>query len=255
MALDHAISWADRLDKPLVAYFGLTHNFPEANLRHYTFLVEGLRDVEAHLKEIGVKLVVQVKSPELGVVALSKDACIVVVDKGYQKTLTRWYRSAAANMSCPLVQVEDNVVVPVESASNKEEYSAATLRPKINRNRERFLQAPASVQPKRGSLDLRFETVDLADFDGVVSGLGVDVSVKGAKGFLGGNSQAVQCLEDFVAHKLPNYPTLRNDPTVDFTSNLSPYLHFGQISPVQVTMQVLAADAPVEAKEAFLEEF
>jgi deoxyribodipyrimidine photo-lyase len=254
MALDYAASWANRLDKPLVAFFGLTPDFPEANQRHYTFLLEGLRDVEAALAGLGVKLVVQRVSPEQGVVALAKDACLVVVDKGYLKPLRQWYRHAADRLDCPLVQVEDNVVVPVEAASQKEEYSAATLRPKIQKNRSHFLQVPAPNPPKRGSLDLQFDTVKLKDIDGAVLALGVGASVAKAKGFQGGTQQAQTCLTDFLERKLPNYLELRNDPTVDFTSNLSPYLHFGQISPVDVAVQVLAANASTEAKEAYLEE-
>jgi hypothetical protein len=56
--------------------------------------------------------------------------------------------------------------------------------------------------------------------------LGVDLSVKKAKGFTGGSSEAERRLDEFLKNKLASYPGLRNDPTVDFTSNLSPYLHF-----------------------------
>jgi deoxyribodipyrimidine photo-lyase len=254
LALDYAVSWANKLDKPLVAFFGLTRSFPEANMRHYTFMLEGLQEAEAHLRELGVKLVVQRQSPESAVVAMSKNACLIVVDKGYLKLLRQWYRVAAATLACPLVQVEDNVVVPVEAASNKEEYAAATLRPKIQKKRQAFLHAPKQRQPKKSSLDYRFDSVDLGHVDNVVSALGVDCSVKKAKGFVGGSSEAERRLNDFLKNKLASYPDLRNDPTVDFTSNLSPYLHFGQISPVHVSLQVLAADAPTQAKEAYLEE-
>ncbi|MCW4010146.1 MAG: deoxyribodipyrimidine photo-lyase [Candidatus Bathyarchaeota archaeon] len=254
MALEYAVSWANKLEKPLVTFFGLTPRFPKANLRHYTFMLEGMRDVEAELKSVGVKLVVQNVSPELGAVALSEDACLTVTDRGYLKILRRWRSFAAAQMRVPLVQVEDNVVVPVEVASNKEEYSAATLRPKIHKNRSRFLQVPERNMPKRSSLGLRFDSVDLADVDAAVSRLGVDASVCKAKGFQGGSSQAEKRLDDYLQNKLAGYPASRNDPTVDFTSNLSPYLHFGQISPVPVAAQVSDANAPAEAKDAFLEE-
>ena len=254
MALEHAVSWADKLDKPLIVFFGLTRSFPEANLRHYTFMLEGIRDVEARLEEIGVKLVVREESLELGVTALSKNACVTVVDKGYLKTLRQWYTRAAANLRCPLIQVEDNVVVPVEEASNKEEYSAATIRPKIQKKREAFLHAPKQHKPKKSSLDLKFDSVDLADVAVVVSALGVDKSVSKARGFKGGGSEAAKRLADFVENKLVVYAGQRNDPTVDFTSSLSAYLHFGQISPVQIALKVLAADAPDEAKEVYLEE-
>jgi deoxyribodipyrimidine photo-lyase len=41
-ALEYAVREANEQKLPVVAFFGLTENFPEANLRHYTFLVEGL---------------------------------------------------------------------------------------------------------------------------------------------------------------------------------------------------------------------
>jgi len=254
MALEYAVSWADKLDKPLVVFFGLARGFPAANLRHYTFMLEGLRDVEAQLEAIGLKLAVRDESPELGVVDLSKGACITVVDKGYLKTLRQWYSFSAANLSCPLVQVEDNVVVPVEEASIKEEYSAATLRPKIQKRRASFLPVPKQHEPKKSSLDLKCASIALVDVDAAFSALGVDKSVSKAKGFHGGSREAAKRLKDFLKNKLSAYPKRRNDPTVDFTSNLSTYLHFGQISPIKIALKVLAADAPDEAKEVYLEE-
>jgi len=254
MALGYAISWANKLDKPLIVFFGLTHGFKEANLRHYTFMLEGLREVKAQLEEIGVKLAIRHESPELGVVTLSKDACLTITDKGYLKMLKRWYSFATANLTCPLVQVEDNVVVPVETASIKEEYSASTLRPKIQKQRKSFLHAPKQHEPKKSSLDLKYDSINLENVDTVVSALHIEKSVGKAMGFQGGSSQAIKRLTDFLKNKLVAFPDLRNDPTVDFTSDLSAYLHFGQISPVKIALKVLTAEAPVEAKEAYLEE-
>ena len=254
MALQYAASWANKLNKPLVVFFGLTRAFPEANLRHYTFMLEGLRDLKAQLEEICVKLVVQCLPPELGVVDLSKDACLTVADKGYLRTLRQWYRFASANVGCAFVQIEDNVVVPVEAASSKEEYSAATLRPKIRKKRDRFLEAPKQSKPKKSSLGLKFDSADLAEVDAIVLALRIDKSVNKAQGFQGGSREAEKHLADFSKKKLTAFPELRNDPTVDFTSNLSAYLHFGQISPVHIALEVLAADAPDEAKEVYLEE-
>ncbi len=99
--------------------FGLAKTFPEANLRHFRFLLEGLREVEASLQAAGVGLVVLDKSPELAVVELSKEACFAVVDRGYLRLLRKWYRDAAQRLDCPLVQVEDNVIVPVEQLPTK----------------------------------------------------------------------------------------------------------------------------------------
>jgi deoxyribodipyrimidine photo-lyase len=253
-ALTYAIIKANRLNKPLVAFFGVTPSFPEANLRHYHFMLDGLQETSNSLQEIGVKLAIRNKSPERGAVELSKDSCLTVVDKGYLKTLKQWYRSVAENVECPLIQVEDNVVVPLEEASGKEEYSAAILRPKIANNRPRFLSKLIKTKPTRDSLSLEIGSLDLKDITRITSALHIDDSVEKTKHYKGGASEATKRLENFIEDKLPDYPELRNDPTIDCQSNLSPYLHFGQISPIYTALKILDANASAASKEAFLEE-
>lgn len=70
--------------------------------------------------------------------------------------------------------------------------------------------------------------------------------------FKGGYSEAKKKLDEFVNNKLPYYKDKKNDFCDTFTSNLSPYLHFGQISPVEVALSVIDSDAPEESKEFFL---
>ena len=42
-ALEFAIDQANDLDRPLVVFFGLADNYPDANERHYVFMLEGLK--------------------------------------------------------------------------------------------------------------------------------------------------------------------------------------------------------------------
>lgn len=58
-ALEHAVAEANRLHKPVLAVFGLSSTYPEANARHYTFLLEGLRETRQDLAERGIPLLVQ----------------------------------------------------------------------------------------------------------------------------------------------------------------------------------------------------
>jgi deoxyribodipyrimidine photo-lyase len=51
---------------------------------------------------------------------------------------------------------------------------------------------------------------------------------------------------------LLTYSTLRNQPELNGTSRLSPYLHFGHIGPLTVALAVQKAEAPKTAKQAFL---
>jgi len=253
-ALAYAISKANKLKKPLIVFFGVTPSFPEANLRHYNFMLEGLQETSSALQEIGVGLVLLNKSPEIGVVELSRDSCLTIVDKGYLRTLRQWYRYAAKNVDCPFVQVEDNVVVPVDETSGKEEYSARTIRPKILDKTHRFLSRLATAKPAKDSLNLEIDSLDVNDIKGVTTALNIDDSVGKTSLFKGGWREADRLLTGFIENKLPDYPKLRNDPTLDYQSNLSPYLHFGQISPVYIALIILDSNAPIEAKEAYLEE-
>ncbi|MCW4005079.1 MAG: deoxyribodipyrimidine photo-lyase [Candidatus Bathyarchaeota archaeon] len=254
MALNYAIEQANHLNKPLVVFFGVKPDFPDANLRHYSFMFEGLYEVQSRLNQMQIRLVVKDSSPELGVVELATDACMVVVDKGYLKLLKHWYSHAAQHLNCPLIQIEDNIVVPVEEASPKEEYAAATLRPKNEAKQESFLNITPTVKPQLSSLRLYFSSLDLSDASGVLADLNVDASVGKTAYFSGGTSEALKHLEFFVNYKLPSYPEARNNPTIDGVSNLSPYLHFGQVSPLHVAVRVLESDAPEGSKSAYLEE-
>ena len=94
-ALEYAVEQANRLNKPLVVYFGLTEKFPEANRRHYRFMLEGLRSTDRALAERGILLVVRAESPENGAADLSRRADLVVVDRGYLEVQRAWRKKTA----------------------------------------------------------------------------------------------------------------------------------------------------------------
>ncbi len=251
-ALEYAIQQANELNKPLLVFFGITDNFPEANERHYYFMLEGLKEVHAALKEKNIKMVIRHQSPELGAAELSKQADLVVTDRGYLKIQRAWRRYVAERIDCPLIQVESDVVVPVEIASPKEEFSAGTFRPKITRLLANFLSPMAESHPKISSLDFDVEGFPINDVEKAIPLLNIDRSVKRVSEFHGGTSEAKKHLQIFIDQKLDRYADLRNDPTLDYLSNMSPYLHFGQISPLYLALKVMESKRPGE--EAYLEE-
>ncbi len=251
-ALEYAIMKANKMNTPVVVYFGITDDFPESNERHYFFMLEGLREVQSSLHEKGITMVVWHKSPELGTVELSKDASLVVVDRGYLRIQKKWRSYVTQSIKCPLVQVESDVVVPVEVASPKEEYSAATFRPKIRKKLDSFLLPLKENYPRVDSLQLHFDSFDIEDPEKAISILGIDRSVKRVVDFHGGTAEARKHLEDFLRDKLEYYEELRNDPTKECLSNMSPYLHFGQISPLYIALRALETDS--SGKDAYLEE-
>jgi deoxyribodipyrimidine photo-lyase len=251
-ALEYAADEANERGKPLLVFFGLTDRYPEANLRHYAFMLEGLQEVERSLDERGIKIVVWPISPEIGVVKLTRRACLVVVDRGYTRIERRWRSFAAQRIDCPLIQVETNAIVPLEQASPKEEFAARTIRPKIRKQLAKYLVPLKARRIRKDSLGLRFDSRSVADVDEALAGLAVDRSVGRVSGFIGGTAEARKRLREFIAKNLAAYPEMRNDPNADGVSHLSPYLHFGQISPLFIALEVLKAKK--RAAEVYLEE-
>ncbi len=251
-ALEYAVLKANELHQPLVVFFGITDHFPQGSQRHYTFMLEGLREVRLSLEKRGIQIVIQHASPEQGVVQFAKGASFVVVDRGYLKIQRAWREYAAGRMDCPLVQVESDVIVPIEETSPKEEYTAATIRSKIHKKLDHFLCPLKEVDPDMDSLSLDFDSFDIDDVEEAVSRLHIDRSVKKVSCYRGGAGEAKKHLRLFLRDKLDRFPEMRNDPTVDFLSHMSPYLHFGQISPLSIALTVSQTQGL--SKEAYLEE-
>ena len=251
-ALEYANRQADARGLPVVAYFGLTERYPSANLRHFAFLLEGLAETRQALRERGIRLVVRREPPAAGVAAMAGRAALAVVDGGCLRHQRLWRQEAADHLESPLVQVETEVVVPLTVASSKEEYSAATFRPKIHRALPHFLTPLPEADPRKSSLGLDLETWDFPDAPTALALLDVDRSVPPVEDFRGGYRAARRRLDLFLREKLADYPERRNDPCADGVSGLSPYLHFGQIAPLEVALAVQATGLP--AAEAFLEE-
>jgi deoxyribodipyrimidine photo-lyase len=150
------------------------------------------------------------------------------------------------------VQVEGNVVVPVEVASQKEEYSAATFRPKITRLLDRFLHATETGSPQRSSLSLDLPTLADESTEALLVPLTIDRTVPASGLFSGGTAEANRRFEQFLKNRLDGFADNRNDPGGDGGSDMSPYLHFGQVSPV--TLALHARKQGGSGPPAFLEE-
>ena len=236
-ALEYAISRANDLNKPLIVYFGITDNYPEANYRHYQFMFEGLREVEEHLRKRNIQMFIKHTSPEKGAIEIAKEAVLMVVDRGYLRIEREWRSVVATSIDIPLVQVETNVIVPIEEVSLKEEYAAATIRPKINALIPFYAKPFYEEELDNSSLAIKFEESSFSLDD--IDKLKIDKSILPCDIFKGGTSNAHKWLDLFIKEKLKHYNDLRNDPSLDYQSHLSPYLRFGQISPLYIYHQVM----------------
>ncbi len=81
-------------------------------------------------------------------------------------------------------------------------------------------------------------TSDKIYWEGVAASLKINREVKEVDWINPGESAAANSLKDFLENKFEQYAEDRNDPNKNALSNLSPYLHFGQISAQRIALTV-----------------
>jgi deoxyribodipyrimidine photo-lyase len=253
-AFTYAVLHANALGKPLVVYFCLLPDFPEGTRRSYRFMLEGLREVGEELRRRNIRFALDTRGPLVGLRELAERSALVVVDRAYGRFERTWRKQVAEAAMCSVVQVEGNVVVPVEAVSNKEEYSAATLRRKIEPMTVHFAQPSHPVEATIDSKDVEIPGTEasLDNIGAMLSSLGISDTAHEVSWLQGGESRANRQLEHFLDRYLDGYASRHNDPGDPYVSFLSPYLHFGQISPVTIYTKV--ASMPLPDVPVFLEE-
>ena len=117
-ALEYAVQQANALGQGVLVGFGLTDDYPEANLRHYTFMLEGLHETQTVLAKKRIKMVIQRGFPADVASALGRKASLIVCDRGYLSHQKDWRTRVARSATCGVVQIESDVVVPIEVVSN-----------------------------------------------------------------------------------------------------------------------------------------
>lgn len=255
-ALEMAIRGANKYGLPVVVCFGLMDGYPEANARHYAFMLDGLADCAAELKTRDIAFVLRRGMPGDVALDLSHDAAAVICDRSYMPAQREWRTALADAATCPVVQVETEVVVPVYVVSDKSEYAARTIRPKIHRVWDEYLVPLDETEPEVPADALSMESdYDPSDPAALLGALDLDRSVKPVKRFKGGRAAALEMLDRFVEDVLGGYAKGRNEPSAAQTSFLSPYLHFGHISPVEMALAAReSGEGSTEDRGSFIEE-
>jgi deoxyribodipyrimidine photo-lyase len=239
-ALNFAIQKANEEKRPLLVLFVLTDSFPDAEASHYVFMLEGLLEVRDELEKQGIPFIFRKGDPVSIVSDFAQKASCVVFDRGYLRIQKAWRNAIRDRVEKPIYQVESDVVVPVETASNKREYMARTLRPKIHNSLKEILYS-VDYQGDKTKIETKIgiEGSELSEtsFTGEIKVEDVleEYRKQARKGrFQGGHSAAVEHFRTFVKEKLPFYSEKANHPGFENVSLMSPYLHFGQISPLEL---------------------
>ena len=257
-ALDVAVNTANLLGLPVIVFFSVIPNYPNANLRHYHFLQQGLRDVEEDAKERGVGFILR-RHPENSLEKFLEEveAAMVIGDENPCREPERWRRVLARRLKIPYWTVDADVVVP-SSVYGRDYFLLQHMRPRLKELQPRFLVAPRSPRPQHVYAKPK-SLATLSLNDDITAGFNdLDRTIKPVDTFTGGTHAALRHLKAFVSHGLKDYATTRNQPELNGTSRLSPYLHFGNIGPITIALAVEKALAggqiPQAARDRYLDQ-
>jgi len=252
-ALIYALDLAEGKGGKVKVIFCLLPEFAGASQRHLNFMIEGLKETVRELGEYGIEFVLVSGSPSEKIPEFiytqGSSFQALITDFSPLRGKRAWNRRIAAGVSIPFIEVDAHNIVPVWTASPKQEYAAYTIRPKIRRLLAEYLE-DFPVLKKQGPrlknqdafIEKEFRKISYSDRGGAISR------------FDPGEGAAGKMLLNFIVNRLSRYSSEKNDPTKDAVSDLSPYFHFGQLSPQRAALAVLEADASGEDKDAFLEE-
>ena len=247
-ALDVAIAVGNHLGLPVVVYFGVIPNYPHANLRHYHFMQQGLRDAAADAAKRGVGFVLR-RAPGNRLEEFLEEvrAALVVGDENPIREPERWRQALAKKLRIPYWTVDADVVVP-SKVFGRAYFLLHHFRPHLERELPAFLVEPENLRPaKEWKQKAESWPVERDITEGFTK---LDRSVGPVDSFTGGAHAAVKRLREFVDGELADYEKTRNKPEWKGTSRLSPYLHFGNISPVRIALEVKRAVEQGKARKS-----
>jgi deoxyribodipyrimidine photo-lyase len=262
---NHALSWAvtraNELDLPVLVYEGLTCSYRQANDRMHTFVLEGVPETERRLAARGIGYCFYLRRRKTDandiLYRLAADAACVVTDDYPVFIAAEHNRSVPQKLDIAYEVVDSSCIVPMQLFT-KREYAAYAIRPKIHKLLplhlrpcpEPKVRMKWSVPKPEYHTEVTTENIAL-----LVGACEIDHTVAPSVSYRGGRLAAEAKLRQFLDEKLRRYAREKNEPSAHATSDLSPYLHFGMISSLEVALAVKAhaAEHAMIADE-FLEE-
>ncbi len=282
-ALNYAIEQANHLRVPVLVYHGLRHDYPWANDRIHTCILEGVVDLQAAFAARGIQYVFWLDrshgpgaawpagNPGQGSIPdgdggpprerspleqLADRAALVVTDFMPTFIVPRQVRGLRRSTGTPVVAVDSATLVPM-AFHGKEHATARGIRPRLMEALPHYLWPVAVVDPVvRRKVEVPFDPAvpTATTIASLVAGCDIDHAVPPSRSIRGGTSAGRKRLSRFLETGLPRYDEDRNDPNEpDATSRLSPYLHFGHLSIHEILLAAREA-GPEHQYARFLDE-
>lgn len=224
---------------PLLVFFNLLPNVGVRGREHFAFMLAGLDQLKRNLKKKNIPLILKIGEYQenlLEFVSEVKPSALY-----FDFSPLKWHRQLLKELSklipAACYVVDTHNIIPTWLASPHQEFAAHTFRRKVHRNLEKWLTLK---EPELIKHPFSFKKVPQSAQPDQVSKLLSNIPAVHIHSKLAAGETAAQTvLDTFLNQTLSEYAEKRNNPTLDTVSHLSPYLHFGQISSLQVTRAVL----------------
>jgi deoxyribodipyrimidine photo-lyase len=257
-SLDRAIAWAIELKRPLVIFEPLRIGYRWASDRIHRFVIDGMADNAARVARRRNACVLYYPYVELArdndkglLEALAEQACVVVTDDFPCFFLPRMVAAVSKRLTVRLEKVDSNGLLPMRFAE-RVFTTAFSFRAFLQKELPAHLSAAPHPDPLKGialpelkSLPAKILRRWPPAADGLLDAnaaslakLPIDHSVAVVRE-RGGHAAASTALARFLDSSLKNYAKLANQPDESARSGLSPYLHFGHISPQQLFYELM----------------
>ncbi|MBT8047729.1 MAG: NAD(P)-binding protein [Xanthomonadales bacterium] len=259
-ALETAAAIALKLDLPLLVYQGLGGRHRYNSDRHHRFILEAAHDFSKELADLGQRLVFHLpKDPSVpGPLRRLMARSAVVVSELYPvPPFTLWYRQhIESNPDLNLLLVDSSCILPMPLSS-----SAPTRAFQFRKKHEEELHARVArgwrnpdQWPQVFSGSAGFESFDPGEpLSEAIASCRIDHSIPPVSETRGGSQAGYERWARFLESGLDRYHRLRNDAALpSAVSRMSPYLHYGCVSPFRI-----AGDAAAKGgggAEKFLDE-
>ena len=250
-ALLYAQQLAIEKNTALHVCFSLNGNFPKANVRQYSFMIHGLIETAQKLEELNIKFSLLMGDAESSLPKFINDNSIgfVVTDFSPLRVYQKRTKSLSSSLNIPFHIVDAHNIIPIWKASEKQEFAAHTIRRKIHKKLDEYLtDFPPLMKQKTVA-----KPSNKIDFLKIMDKLNIDFTIKEVDWLEPGESAAFSIFDSFLKAKITGYDEKRNDPNLNHLSNISPYLHYGNISSQRLVFELSKLDGNNDI-DAFIEQ-
>jgi deoxyribodipyrimidine photo-lyase len=253
-ALEYAVAWANKLNKPLLILEAFSCDYPWATARTHTFMMQGMKDHLDYATQQKLNYI-SFTEQEPGqyktlLKKLSSKASVLITDEYPVFIIKQRNETFPDELEVPYITIDSNGLIPL-GLTEKDPYSAYLFRKLMQKN---FLEAFTNPPKENPLKDIKNkDTVNIhklagqnlpdaekifTDIPKFISGLKINHNVEPIEWY-GGRKAALDRLDHFINTGLLEYGEKRNDPDEKKTSNISPWLHFGKISEYEIVKEVL----------------